>query len=216
MAAEGGKSMLEADGICKSYYGNQVLSPVSFRLPAGCCIGITGENGSGKSTLLRLLAQIERPDRGDIRWNGTSVLGNRSFLRQHLGYVPQNTELMEELTVRQQLTLWHRACGLNGSLPREVLNLLDLEPLLQKPIRQLSGGMKGRVSIAAALLNRPDILIMDEATAGLDSNYTHRLLDWLEAHLSRGGSILWCSHHPEELERLCNARLVLRDGRQTL
>ena len=90
--------MLEADGICKSYYGNPVLSPVSFCLPAGCCIGITGENGSGKSTLLRLLAQIERPDRGDIRWNGESVLGNRAFLRQHLGYVPQSTELMEELT----------------------------------------------------------------------------------------------------------------------
>ena len=206
--------MLEADGIYKSYYGNQVLSPVSFCLPAGCCIGITGENGSGKSTLLRLLAQIERPDRGDIRWNGESVLGNRAFLRQHLGYVPQSTELMEELTVRQQLTLWQRACGLHGPLPREVLDLLDLEPLLQKPIRQLSGGMKRRVSIAIALLNRPGMLIMDEATAGLDAGYTNRLLRFLEGHLSRGGSILWCSHHPEELDRLCNARMVLRNGRQ--
>ena len=210
------KTLIECCDVSLGYEGRAIWEHLNFSVHSGDYLCIVGENGSGKSTLLRLLAQIERPDRGDIRWNGTSVLGNRSFLRQHLGYVPQNTELMEELTVRQQLTLWHRACGLNGSLPREVLDLLDLEPLLQKPIRQLSGGMKRRVSIAAALLNHPDILIMDEATAGLDSNYTHRLLDWLEAHLSRGGSILWCSHHPEELERLCNARLVLRDGRQTL
>lgn len=206
--------MLEVDGISKSYLNRQVLAPIIFCLPAGYCLGITGENGSGKSTLLRLLAQIERPDGGDIRYQGRSVLGDRSFLRRHLGYVPQNHDLMEELTVQNHLKLWQSACGLHGPLPEDVLELLDLQPLLKRRIRHLSGGMKRRVSIATALLNKPGILIMDEATAGLDQEYTKRLLCWLEAYLKDNGRIIWCSHHKEELERLCGACLRISDGHQ--
>lgn len=201
--------MLEIDGLCKSYGGVRVLEPVRFCLPAGCCIGITGENGSGKSTLLRLLAQVERPDGGDIRWRGRSVLGDRRFLRRVLGYVPQNHDLLEELTVGRQLRLWQSACGLGGPLPGDILALLDLEPLLKRRIRTLSGGMKRRVSIAMALLGSPEILVMDEATTGLDARYCGRLLDWLEDYLARGGRIVWCSHHPQELERLCGSCLRL-------
>lgn len=166
--------MYEIDGICKSYFGNPVLKPIRFCVPPGGCIGITGENGSGKSTLLRILAQVEEPDRGDIRYQGRSVLGDRVFLRRSLGYVPQNNELLEDLTVRSQLKLWQSACGLSGPLP--------------------------------------EILIMDEATTGLDREYTEKLLNWLENHLRTGGSILWCSHQQEELARLCGACIRLSNG----
>lgn len=206
--------MLEMDGICKSYQGKQVLKPVSFCLPAGQCIGITGDNGSGKSTLLRLLAQVERPDRGDIRFRGRSVLGDRAFLRQKVGYVPQQNELMQELTVRNQLKLWQSACGLSGSLHRDVLELLGIEPMLKKKIHTLSGGMQRRVSIAMALLNQPEILIMDEATTGLDREYSQSLMDWLEGFLGRGGRLIWCSHQEYELERLCGCRIWIADGQQ--
>ena len=205
--------MLEVRGLCKSYGGRQVLSPVSFALPPGQCLGLAGSNGSGKSTLLRLLAQVQRPDSGDVLYQGRSVLGDRQFLRRTLGYAPQNAELVPELTVNAQLTLWQRACGLTGPLPREVLDLLGLEPLLGRPIRTLSGGMAQRVNIALALLSRPRVLLMDESTAGLDQAYVPRLLDWLDAFLAAGGSLIWCSHHPEELERLCGAVLRLEDGR---
>ena len=205
--------MLEVRGLCKSYGGRQVLSPVSFTLPPGQCLGLAGSNGSGKSTLLRLLAQVQRPDSGDVLYRGRSVLGDRQFLRRTLGYAPQNAELVPELTVKQQLTLWQRACGLAGPLPGDVLELLGLEPLLRRPVRALSGGMAQRVSIALALLPRPQILLMDESTAGLDQEYVPRLLEWLEAFLAAGGSLVWCSHHPEELERLCGAVLRLEDGR---
>ena len=208
--------MFEVDGINKSYFGHQVLSPISFCLPAGCCIGVTGENGSGKSTLLRILAQIEEPDGGDIRYQGKSVLSDRTFLRSKLGYVPQNSDLMEELTVRSQLKLWQSACGLRGPLPEDILELLDIEPMMKKQIRHLSGGMKRRVSIAMALLNRPEILIMDEATAGLDQEYTQRLLAWLEEYLANNGRVIWCSHHRNELDRLCGARLEIRCGQQVM
>ncbi|MDE6923431.1 MAG: ABC transporter ATP-binding protein [Oscillospiraceae bacterium] len=205
--------MLEVRGLCKSYGGRQVLAPVSFVLPPGQCLGLAGSNGSGKSTLLRLIAQIQRPDSGEILLDGRSVLGDRQFLRRRLGYAPQSAELARELSVERQLTLWARACDMTGPLPEEVLELLGLRELLRRPIRALSGGMAQRVSIAMALLPRPDILLMDEATAGLDQGYGPRLLDWLESFLAGGGSLIWCSHHQEELERLCGAVLRLEEGR---
>ena len=205
--------VLEVDGVSKAYFGRRVLEPVKFCLPAGYCIGLTGENGSGKSTLLRILAQVERPDRGDVRYRGASVLGDREFLRRSLGYVPQAHELMEDLTVRSQLKLWQSACGLSGPLPGEIVELLDLEPMMKKKIRTLSGGMKRRVSIAMALLSGPEILVMDEATTGLDREYCERLLVWLEGFLARGDRMVWCSHHPEELKRLCGVCLKISGGR---
>ncbi len=208
--------MLEICGLCKSYGGRQVLEPIRFVLPPGQCLGLAGHNGSGKSTLLRLIAQIEGPDSGDVLYEGRSVLGDRRFLREALGYVPQSPELARELTVKQQLVLWQSACGLSGPLPGDVLDLLGLEPLLKTPIRALSGGMAQRVSIAMALLNRPKVLLMDEAASGLDGGYVPKLLDWLETvYLPGNGSLIWCSHHPEELERLCGAVLTLENGRAT-
>ncbi len=199
--------MLEVDGICKSYHGRQVLKDVRFLLPRGYCLGITGENGAGKSTLLRILAQMERPDRGDVRHRGKSILGNREFMRKSVGYVPQRPDLMEELTVLQQLKLWYSACGLSGPLPVEPLELMGIGPMLKSRIFTLSGGMKQRVSIAMALLSNPEILIMDEATTGLDREYRERLLVWLEGYLRRGGRVIWCSHHKQELDRLCGSCL---------
>ena len=205
--------MLEIRQLRKSYGGRQALLPISFFLPPGQCLGLAGHNGSGKSTLLRLIAQIERPDGGDVRYEGKSVLGDRRFLRGALGYVPQRPELARELTVKQQLELWQAACGLSGPLPEDIAALLGLESLLQKPIRSLSGGMAQRVNIALALLARPKVLLMDEATSGLDQGYVPKLLDWLEAYLAAGGSLIWCSHHQAELERLCGAVLTLEEGR---
>lgn len=206
--------MLEVRQLCKSYGGRQALCPVSFVLPPGQCLGLAGHNGSGKSTLLRLIAQIEKPDGGGVFYGGRSVLGDRNFLRKTLGYVPQSPELARELTVRQQLRLWQAACGLSGPLPEDVLDLLGLEPLLKSPIRTLSGGMAQRLSIAMALLSQPRVLLMDEAASGLDGGYVPRLLDWLEGvYLPGGGSLIWCSHHSGELERLCGAVLTLENGR---
>ena len=205
--------MLEIRQISKRYGGRQALSPISFVLPPGQCLGLAGSNGSGKSTLLRLIAQVEKPDSGDILLEGKSVLGDRRFLRHTLGYVPQSAELLQELTVGQQIKLWQSACEVSGPPPGDILELLGLEPLFKTPVRALSGGMAQRVSIALALLARPRLLLMDEATAGLDRDYIPRLLEWLEGFLAGGGSLVWCSHRQEELERLCGAVLRLEDGR---
>lgn len=204
--------MLQIDGLCKSYYGRPVLESIYFCLPAGFCLGITGDNGAGKSTLLRLIAQTETPDRGTIRFQDVPVLQDQTFMRTQVGYVPQHNDLMEDLTVYSQLKLWQSACGLSGALPEEILDLLGIKPMLRKKIKTLSGGMQRRVSIAMALLNNPKILILDEATAGLDAGYRKAFLDWLEDYLKTGGRILFCSHDPSECTRLCGSYIHLQSG----
>ncbi len=205
--------MLEIQGIHKSYGKRQVLAPVSFCVEEGEGLGVVGPNGSGKSTLLRLLAQVQRPDGGRILFQGKDVLGDRKFLRRKLGYVPQRDSLCADLTVGQQLKLWQAACGLPGGLPKQTAELMGVTSLLRSPISQLSGGMRQRVSIAMALLQQPQILVMDEATVGLDERYVQALMAWLEDFLSRGGSLVWCTHRREELERLCGRCLRLKEGR---
>lgn len=205
--------MLEVRELRKSYGGRQVLAPVSFSLAAGEALGVYGANGSGKSTLLRLTAQAEAPDGGQVLFEGRDVRGDRDFVRKRLGYVPQEDALFEELTVGQQGELWRAACGLRGRPPEEIWSMLGLESLERKRIGELSGGTRRRVSIALALSSGADVLVMDEATVGLDRAFRDALMEWMEAFLRRGGRALWCSHRVEELERLCGRCLSLSDGR---
>jgi len=207
--------MLEIKGISKSYHGRKVLSDVSFFLPAGTCIGVAGDNGTGKSTLLRVLAQVHKADGGDILYQGVSVIGDKEFYRKNVGYVPQHSDLLPGLTVKQQLKLWQSACGVKGPVPEEIMELLGIEPLLPVRTQELSGGQQRRVSIAMALLSNPAILIMDEVTAGLDKGFCEKLLAWLEKYLARGGRIIWCSHHADEMQRLCGDSIVLSAAKQT-
>lgn len=201
--------MLQVCELSKAYHRRPVVEQVSFALPAGQCLGVVGENGAGKTTLLRLLAQTLPPDSGDIRYQGRSVLGDKRFLRSRLGYVAQGCDLSHELTAAQQLRLWQSACGCRKPIPAEVAELLALQELLPLRIGQMSGGMQRRVSIALALSTRPEILIMDEATTGLDAAFREGLLCYLEAFLRRGGRMVWCSHLPEENRRLCSSLLTM-------
>lgn len=206
--------MLEARGLRKSYRGaGGVLDPVSFALEPGECLGVAGTNGSGKSTLLRLIAQAEKPDAGQVLFRGRDVSGWRDFPRHRLGYVPQALELAAELTAGEQLALWRAACGQRGGVSEELTELLGLRPLLPRRIGTLSGGMQRRVSLAMALSTGRDVLVLDEATAGLDESYREGLLTWMTAFLARGGCAVWCTHLDDELERLCTSCMTLREGR---
>ncbi len=208
--------MFQAQKISKAYHHRQVLDGVSFALPAGACLGVEGENGSGKSTLLGILAQVSPPDSGDIRYQGRSVLKDRKFLRTKLGYVPQNCDLIPGLTAREQLALWQSACGCREPMAGEAAEVLGLQELLPLRIGEMSGGMQRRVSIALALSTSPEILIMDEATTGLDAEYRENLLGYLEAWLQRGGRMVWCSHLPEENRRLCGSVLRIDASQEHL
>ncbi len=205
--------MLSACGLTKRYHGQTVLHPASLTLAPGEAVGIAGANGSGKSTLLAILAQTLAPDSGSIEEDGRSVLGDRAFLRACVGYVPQTDSLIPELTAGEQLSLWQRLTGRPAARDRVLSDLLDLDALRRKPIWKLSGGMRKRLSFALALAGSPRYLIMDEAFAALDQGYRGRLEDWLRGYTAQGGALLWCSHEPDELQRLCTRILSLEAGR---
>lgn len=204
---------LEVEALCKSYHGRQVLAPLSFTLPRGECLSVVGTNGSGKSTLLRMVAQVQKPDSGRVLYDGHDVRGDPRFVRRCLGYVPQEDAVSEELTVKEQLDLWRAACGLRGPVPDDVTALLGLEQLFRSRIGDLSGGQRRRVSIAMALSTQPAVLVMDEATSGLDEAYRDALLGFVYAFLRTGGSVLWCTHRGEELGTLGGRCLRLEEGR---
>ena len=204
---------MEACSLSKKYGEKEALKQVSFRLSSGHCLGIAGHNGSGKSTLLGLVSQTIQPSAGDLRVQGHSLLGDRSFLRNYVGYVPQYDGLLEDLTVERSLRYW------SSLLPRsnettylEVTKLMGLSSLRKKKISELSGGMKKRVSIALVLLGRPKLLIMDEAFSALDREYSEALSEFMKSFLSQGGSILLCSHQMKDLLIFSHKLLILRKG----
>lgn len=208
--------MLVATGLTKSYRQRQVLDAVSLRLADGECLGIAGHNGSGKSTLLSLIAQTQRPSAGRIQHNGTDVLGNRRFMREMVGYVPQANALLDDLTVEETLRFWQKTYGVDTPLfaPGAPASEMGLQPLRNKKVATLSGGMQKRLSIALALLHSPRYLLLDEALAALDRRYRQALARQMRDIQARGGGILYCSHSIDELLTLCDNILVLQDGKQ--
>ena len=206
-------AVLEIISLSKRYGEKLALDAVSFSLQPGEVLGIAGHNGSGKSTLLSLVSQTLRPDSGRIVHEGKDILGDREFLKNHVGYIPQQDGLLEDLTVEETLRAWQSLCAApSDAVRKDAEAWLGLSPLLRKRISALSGGMKKRVSIALALLNQPDILIMDEVAAALDRKYGQALAEFLLDFTKKGGSVLYCSHQKEELLQLCDRLLVLRNG----
>lgn len=207
--------MLEAVGISKTYRGKTVLSSSAFSLEPGELLGIAGHNGSGKTTLLSIVAQVTKPDSGDIREDGVSVMGRRNFLRRSLGYIPQQNWLLPDLTVQETLRFWQRTYGMSGPLwgASSVCSLLGLEPLAKKRVGTLSGGMQKRVSTALALMHNPRYLLMDEALPALDRHYRSLLLHWIANFRQGGGSVIYCSHETEDLRVLCDRILILQEGK---
>ncbi len=207
--------MLEAVKLSKRYKRKRVLSDVSFSLAPGECLGIAGHNGSGKSTLLAILAQVTPPDSGDILAEGSSVLGNRRFLRHMVGYVPQQTGLLPDLTVKETLQYWQKLYGVSGNLlfsPSSPASMMGLDNLQKKLVGTLSGGMQKRLSITLALLHNPWYLFFDEVLPGLDRHYRQVLLNYLAEYRKLGNSVIYCSHGTAELLEFCDKIMVLQGG----
>jgi len=205
--------VLEAVGLEKRYGSKVFLNDLSVHLFPGETLGLVGHNGSGKSTLLSILAQTSKPDAGALRSHGRSVLGDRAFLRQHVGYVPQQPGLPGDLKVERIVRYWQSLCQAEdeGAYQDAVMRM-GLSALLSKRASQLSGGQKQRVSIALAILNRPKLLLLDEAMSALDVEYRAVLSEYIRMCVSDGGAVILCSHMREEIARYCDRVLMLRGG----
>lgn len=203
--------MFEASEVSFSYGRHRVLNQISLEAGPGDCVGIIGANGCGKTTLLSILAGAVRTGRGTISMDGMA-LTRRGLFRTYIGYVPQECPLFPELSVQDNLKLWMEdGRNLRSLLTEGSLKILELAPVFKKPVYQLSGGMKKRVSIGCAMISNPPVMILDEPGAALDLVCKDAIRRYLEAYRDSGGTILLATHEDQELS-LCNRLYVLRDG----
>lgn len=197
--------------IVKSYKGRQVLKDVCLRAQGGRCIGILGANGSGKSTLLSILAGVLRRDGGSFTVDGKDLFADPRLRSACVGFVPQGTPLLEELTAWDNLLLWYDRDDLKQELDRGVLQRLGIGEFLKVPVSRMSGGMKKRLSIGCAMAGRPPILLLDEPTAALDLACKEAISDYLRQYKAAGGLLLLTTHDVLELA-LCDEWHILKNG----
>lgn len=204
--------MLVIEGISKKYGKKNVLDKVSFEAEKGSCIGILGCNGSGKSTLFGILAGVFKGDAGRFLYKGCDLIGNIRVRSSVLGYVPQNTPLIEELTAIDNLRLWYPEDKLRKELSSGVLDMLGIGEFLKLPVYKMSGGMKKRLAIGCAVANNPEILLLDEPSAALDLVCKEKISDYLKLFKAKGGIILLATHDIMEIP-LCDKLYILKSGK---
>lgn len=206
--------MIEINGIRKKYKKKNVLEEITFCAEPGSCIGILGENGCGKSTLLSILAGTLAADAGSFLWNGEDMLRNEKLRAQIIGYVPQGTPLLQELSAKDNLRLWYTQGReeLERELREGVLAMLGIPEYLKVPVSRMSGGMKKRLSIGCAVAHHPPVLLLDEPSAALDLICKERIYNYLQNFKKQGGTILLATHDVQELP-LCDEILIMKNGR---
>jgi len=192
----------------------EILRGIDLRVDAGCVLGLVGPNGSGKSTLLRTLAGLERC-RGVLRVLDGSP--GRSAVRARIGFLGEDSAFPEELSARAALELIASLTGLSRSERRtrvpEWLARVGLSPVSRKRLGGFSRGMRRRFGLAQAALHRPDLLLLDEPTAGLDAEGYEVLEELLRETRARGATTVLCSHAPDDLVQWCDEVAILFEGR---
>ncbi|MBP3326631.1 MAG: ABC transporter ATP-binding protein [Coprococcus sp.] len=189
--------------ISKSYGSKSILSDISFEVKSGICIGLLGINGSGKSTLLNILAGCIKPDSGNYYFDGEGKLS----------YLPQENPLMDDLTALDNMKLWYKGSSRNMMSDKNklIFSQLGVESFLKKKVKTLSGGMKKRLSLAIALMNEPDILLLDEPLSALDMLCKQGIIICLQGFLADGGSIIIATHETAALD-ICHKIYSLKGG----
>jgi ABC-type multidrug transport system ATPase subunit len=203
------------DRLGKRYGQQWALRDLSLHCEPGM-LGLVGPNGAGKTTLMRMIATLLEPTEGMIRWNGQDIRSRGEALRQVLGYLPQEFGIYREFSGRQFLRYLAAMKGLPKSMAHrrvdEVLEMVNLEPVADRKLPTYSGGMKQRIGIAQALLNDPELLMVDEPTAGLDPAERVRFRTLL-AGLTRDRIIILSTHIISDVEAVASRLVVLQEGR---
>jgi len=208
--------ILRVDGLRKRYGGLEVVRGLSFAIRRGECFALLGPNGAGKTTTLRCCLGLIDPDGGEIEVVGVPVPKAAREARIRVGVVPQMDNLDPDFTVRENLVIYGRyfrlpRAMLDERIPR-LLEFAGLAGKAQTSIRTLSGGMKRRLTLARALINDPELLILDEPTTGLDPQARHLIWDGLRQLLKQGKTILLTTHFMDEAERLATRLAVIDHG----
>jgi ABC-2 type transport system ATP-binding protein len=210
-------SLIEINGIGKSFGSLKAVDNVSFNVEQGEIFGLLGPNGAGKSTLISMITTLIEPDFGEIAINGLNLRKKQSEIKKILGLVPQEIALYPTLTAKENLDFWGRLYGIGGSLLNErvdeALEIAGLKDRAKDRIDKYSGGMKRRINIAAALLHRPKVLIMDEPTVGIDPQSRNHILETVLKLNKEGMTVIYTSHYMEEVEFLCSRVAIMDHGK---
>jgi lipooligosaccharide transport system ATP-binding protein len=208
--------VLHVQGLRKRYGNQEVVRGLTFDIRRGECFGLLGPNGAGKTTTLRCCLGLIEPDGGQIEMVGESVPKAAREARIRVGVVPQMDNLDPDFTVVENLIIYGRYFRLDrATLDARIPRLLEFAGLASKgsvAIRTLSGGMKRRLTLARALINDPEFLILDEPTTGLDPQARHLIWDGLRQLLVQGKTILLTTHFMDEAERLATRLAVIDHG----
>ncbi|MGE5687373.1 MAG: ABC transporter ATP-binding protein, partial [Gemmatimonadota bacterium] len=209
-------SFLTLDGVTKRFDGIVAVDGVSFRVDPGQVVGFLGPNGAGKSTTMRMITQYYEPDAGTIRLDGKPVGEAGREAKRRIGYLPENNPLYGEMLVSEYLAFVGRLRELGTEEGRraidEAVAATGLEPVYHRPIGELSKGFRQRTGLAAAILHRPDLLVLDEPTEGLDPNQRVEIRR-LIVELGRERTVLLSTHVLPEIQHVCARLLIIHRGR---
>jgi ABC-2 type transport system ATP-binding protein len=217
MSKKSGKMMIEAQGLSKFYGPFVAIKDISFAIPQGQIVAFLGPNGAGKSTTMKILTGYLAPSEGHAKIAGLDIRTERLEVAKRLGYLPENGPLYQEMTPLELLKFFGEARGIaaNGMLKKRIDNVIDqcaLHEVIEKPIDKLSRGYKQRVGLAQALLHDPEVLIMDEPTAGLDPNQIREFRKNIRK-LGKTKTILLSTHILQEVGAVADRVLFVHEGK---
>ena len=205
---------ISVDSLVKRYPQVTALAGVSLEIPAGCIYGLVGPNGAGKSTFIKCLVGALRPTGGSVEVLGIDPVADRWRLRRRIGYMPQEIALYDDLTVRQNVRFFgsaHMGVGLDAAVDR-VLAFVELTDRADAPVHTLSGGMRQRVSLAAALVHPLDVAILDEPTSGVDPELRRAFWDGFRTLRDGGATVIVSTHQMSEVVE-CDRVAIVNRGR---
>jgi ABC-2 type transport system ATP-binding protein len=190
---------------------------ISFEVVEGEIFSLLGPNGAGKSTTISMISCLLAPTKGDVQVMGHSIRGKQINVKAAIGVVPQELALYEDLSARENLNFWGKMYGLRGAaLKRRVNEVLDLIGLTDRQkgrVGKFSGGMKRRMNIGIALLHRPQVLILDEPTVGIDPQSRRNILDSVMVFKQQGMTVLYTTHYMEEAQELSDHIAIMDNGK---
>lgn len=209
--------IVEVTDLVKRFGDFAAVDGVSFSIAEGEVFGLLGPNGAGKTTTISMISCLLSPDGGDVTVRGHSVLKDATAVKRELGVVPQEVALYPTLSAAENLAFWGRMYGLSGAALKDAvagaLALAGLEDRSKERVEKYSGGMKRRINIAAGVLHKPRVLLMDEPTVGIDPQSRNHILETVK-ELNKGGmTVLYTSHYMEEVEFLCDRIAIMDHGK---
>jgi lipooligosaccharide transport system ATP-binding protein len=208
--------IIEARGLSKRFNQQPVVRDIDFTVPAGRCFGFLGPNGAGKTTTLRMILGLSPPSGGSLQVFGQPMPAQGRRVRARIGVVPQTDNLDPDFTVLENLLVYGSYFGMAPSQlsarSAELLAFVGLTDRAGAKTESLSGGMKRRLTIARALINDPELVVLDEPTTGLDPQVRHMIWQRLRELVRRGKTLLLTTHYMEEAERLCDELVVMDRG----